>query len=194
MKMFLALVLLTFAASQLKAQSLFDCACPSGATTTTSTIVICYMGTNYNVDVTFCYRAYVPPADIECDPDYLQDYAIVIKKICPPLLSGIPLNDLIKGTIAAFDVCCGNYFNKSFPLGTEVYCYTYSVPQCWQFVANCWQPCADSKCCVVSYDHRYNAVNQRCENTITETCTPSVTCAIGCTTWNCEFTETCPCN
>lgn len=187
----LLIIGLILCACSMKAD-LFDCDCPSGSTDTTSIVVIRYMGTNYNVNVTYCYKRYNPRAILACDPAY-QDYSIVIKKICPPIGSGIPLNDLIKGTIMAFDVCCANLFNSTLNAVNPIWCYTFAIPQCWEQVATCWQPCAGSDCCLAAYRWEYISEFEPCKRTLTTVCSPDITCATGCTEWNCDFPTTCPC-
>lgn len=152
------------------------------------------MGTNYNVNVTYCYRAYATPAVLECNPGNLaSNYAIVIQKICPPIGSPVPLNNLIQGTLAAFDVCCGNLFNSSLTPITPLWCYTFAIPKCWQFVAGCWQPCPDAKCCVILVEWSYGGPSDPCVRKIYPRCEAPETCAEGCITWECAYPDACPC-
>jgi len=175
--------------------SCFDCDCPSGSSDATLNVNVCWLGTTYVVPVTVCYKRYSPPSVIgECNDDNLaQHYVIKIKKICPPVGSGIPLANLIAAIQGKFDVCCGNFFNYSIPNFGDVACYMFAIPKCWRMVGICWEPCADSKCCVIRVVYENKGPLAPCARIVKQTCSPSGECTTGCTTWECSYISTCPC-
>lgn len=174
---------------------LVNCDCPNGSRDSTINVNVCWLGNTYVVPVTFCWVKYVPPAVIaECNLENLaQDYVIRIKKICPPLGGPIPLANLIAAIQGKFDVCCGNFFNFSIPNIDDKACYMFAIPKCWQMVANCWEPCHNSKCCVIRVDWTNRGPGDPCQRVVKQICLAPDECPTGCTLWECSYITACPC-